>query len=200
MARVISMRAFFEDLVFDVPQGVYEPARDSFMLADFSRGLTGRILDVGTGCGIQAIAASRADALGVDVNPLAVECSRRNALANNSGAKFLESDLFGKVPGTFDWVVFNPPYLPTSREERTGGPEDLAWNGGEDGRLVIDRFLERAPGKVGAGGGILLLLSSLSDSGQSGELLSEKGFACRELAREGVGSLEELFVLEARRE
>lgn len=59
-------------------------------------------------------------------------------------------------PVTFDVVIFNPPYVPTSVDElhtaahaaRTGdvaGAKCAAWAGGPDGRVVIDRFIAMLP-------------------------------------------------------
>ena len=63
--------------------------------------LTGRrVLDVGAGSGLLAIAADRlgaADAWGLDVDPETIAVARANALANRSRARF-EAGGFGDVP------------------------------------------------------------------------------------------------------
>src|SRR5688572_1847828 len=73
-----------------------------------------RVLDMGTGTGINAIlAASKArEVIGVDVNPYAVEAARRNAARNGvtSNTSFAQSDLFEHVSGEFDVVIFDPPF------------------------------------------------------------------------------------------
>ncbi len=193
------MQLSFDGFRFRVFPGVYEPAEDSFMLALEAKKLKGDLLDVGTGCGIQAIVAKKAKATGVDINPSAVKNAEANAKANGSSANFLVSDLFWNVGGKFDAIVFNPPYLPTSAGEKLEGLENLAYDGGEDGRKVLDRFLAEFSGHLRREGKVLLLLSTLSDNGETIERLSELGFSCKELARRHVGLMEELFVLEARR-
>jgi release factor glutamine methyltransferase len=193
------MQLSFDEFRFRVFPGVYEPAEDSFMLALEAKKLKGDLLDIGTGCGIQAIVAKKAKATGADINPSAVENAKANARANGSCANFLVSDLFSDVSGKFDAIVFNPPYLPTSAGEKLEGLENLAYDGGEDGREVLDRFLAEFSGNLRREGKVLLLLSTLSDNGETRERLSGLGFSCKELARRHVGLMEELFVLEARR-
>ena len=190
----------FGGFVFEVFPGVYEPAEDSFMLAGQVGELEGDLLDVGTGCGIQAIAAKKARAIGIDINEKAVENARKNAKKNSSGARFLVSDLFENVTGKFNFIIFNPPYLPTSLEEKLPGAENLAYDGGESGRELIDRFLEDFVEHLKDGGELLLLQSSLSDKGETAERLREVGFVSEELARKHVGLFEELSVLRAWRE
>lgn len=190
----------FEDFVFEVLPGVYEPAEDSFLLAGQVADLEGDLLDVGTGCGIQSIVARKAKATGIDINEKAVENAGKNAKKNNSGARFLVSDLFENVSGKFDFIIFNPPYLPTSPEERLPGAENLAFDGGESGRELVDRFLEEFVGFLKDGGELLLLQSSLSDKGETAEKLREMGFVSEKLAGRHVGLFEELSVLRAWRE
>ncbi|MGI8723374.1 MAG: methyltransferase [Geodermatophilaceae bacterium] len=73
-----------------------------------------RVLDMGTGSGVNAIlAASTArDIVAVDINPLAVEAARGNAERNGCPDRidFRESDVFSNVDGTFDLIVFDPPF------------------------------------------------------------------------------------------
>jgi len=77
-----------------------------------------RVLDMGTGCGVNGILAARAgaDVLALDVNPEAVRAARGNA-RRNGVADRLEvrlSDVFDAVDpaldGPFDIVVFDPPF------------------------------------------------------------------------------------------
>ncbi len=193
-------QAAFEGFVFEIPESVYEPAEDSFLLAEFSKGLDGEILDMGTGCGIQAIVARKARALGVDMNGKAVEAAAKNANRNGSSARFLVSNLFEKLPNEeFDAIMFNPPYLPTSEEDKVKGPENIAYDGGESGREVLERFLAQFPEHLKPKGKLLHLLSTLSDKGETEERLRGLGFAVNELARKHVGLMEELFVIESSR-
>ena len=73
-----------------------------------------RVLDMGTGSGINAIlAASKSShVLAVDINPYCIETGQRNAARNGvaSRIEFRESDLFSNVDGKFDLIIFDPPF------------------------------------------------------------------------------------------
>ena len=109
-----SVRAY--GLQLETPEGVFPPAESSdysnVILADVRP--DDRVLDMGTGSGIQALLAATvsADVLGVDVNPLAVAAAEANATRNglDSRARFLVSDLFASADGRFDLIVFDPPF------------------------------------------------------------------------------------------
>ena len=71
-----------------------------------------RVLDVGTGSGILAMAALRlgaASAVGIDIDPVAIECAQAYARDNGFGDEFtLEtSPLPDSAPRTFDLVLAN---------------------------------------------------------------------------------------------
>ena len=72
-------------------------------------------LDVGTGCGVQALLAARhaRRVVAVDLNPRALRLARINAALNGVGhVEFREGDLFEPVEGErFDLIVANPPYV-----------------------------------------------------------------------------------------
>jgi len=73
-----------------------------------------KVLDIGTGTGVQAIlAASKStDVTSVDVNPFALKCAKLNSELNNvsSRVKVNQSDLFENVTNKFDVIIFDPPF------------------------------------------------------------------------------------------
>ena len=125
----------------------------------------GLVLDMGTGSGIQAEAAASKRGVdlvvAVDVNPRAVEEAdrglRRAGLRGR--VELLISDLFSglRITGLFDWMVFNPPYLPSE-----GVADEASWAGGLRGGETLERFLSEASRYLKPGGGILLVYSTLT--------------------------------------
>jgi len=84
---------------------IYEPREDSFLLAKCVKKFCfGKVLDVGTGSGIQAETAldDSDEVIGIDINPKAIEyCSKKFP-----NIKFFESDLFENVDERFDTLLF----------------------------------------------------------------------------------------------
>ena len=80
-------------------------------------------LDLGTGTGVIAVCLARyfprAAVTAVDVSEPALELAARNADRNGVGDRitFIHGDWFEHVPGTFDLVASNPPYI---TEEQLG--------------------------------------------------------------------------------
>ena len=78
-----------------------------------------RVLDLGTGCGIQALRARRYahQAIGTDISPSALAYARFNALLNDiTDIELREGSLFEPVAGElFDRIVSNPPFVITPR-------------------------------------------------------------------------------------
>ena len=72
-------------------------------------------LDLGSGCGIQAILAAPHSrrVVGVDCNPRAIAVARFNANLNGiANVDFVEGDMFAPVQGgAFDLIVSNPPFI-----------------------------------------------------------------------------------------
>ena len=79
-----------------------------------------KVLDIGTGCGIQGITCKLGGASQVvmtDVIEQAVKCSLKNAkniLPNVEGINAISSDLFNAIEKneTFDLIIFAQPYFP----------------------------------------------------------------------------------------
>ncbi len=142
---------------------VYQPSDDSYLLQKYveSYSKVDSVLDLGTGSGIQAITASKyaKNVTAVDINPHAIKYARKNA-EGIKNIKFIESDLFSKVKGKFDLILFNPPYLP---EEQDGEIEkDVALVSGKNGLEITEKFLDKASCFLNADGKMLLISSSFA--------------------------------------
>ncbi len=165
-----------------VCDGVYEPREDSYLLADaVEEHARGRVLDLGTGSGIQGITAAMkgCDVTFSDINGKALECAHSNATRNGVDGKFAESDMFGSIHGKFDTIIFNPPYLPS----RDKASVDL--DGGKGGRELIDRFIASYKEHLEDGGIALLLESSLNgystDTGKGMEIVRKSHYFFEDL-------------------
>ncbi|WP_345751656.1 DUF7059 domain-containing protein [Microbacterium rhizophilus] len=121
----------------------------------------GRVLDLGTGCGIQALRARRyaESVVATDVSERALAFTRLNALLNRDARiETRGGSLFDPVAGeTFDRIVTNPPFVITPRATGVPGYEY------RDGGLVGDALVEQVVRGVGAHlapGGIAQLLGN----------------------------------------
>ncbi len=173
---------------------IYQPAEDSYLLQKFVRRYaTGRVLDIGTGSGIQALTAmevpSVREVVAVDINPKAVEHLNTEIEKRKlRKIKVLEGNLFDQVEGSFNVVVFNPPYLPQDK-----GIEDKAIYGGKKGWEVSEQFFREVSRHMFPEATILFLFSSLTNKQKIEEILEHNLLQWEELGREKV-SFEELFV------
>jgi release factor glutamine methyltransferase len=179
---------------------VYEPAEDSFLLADAALeeaepGM--RILEVGAGSGFVS-AVLKAHVKGVrvlatEINPHAARCAKAN------GVEVIRTDLFrGLKPGSqkasFDLILFNPPYLPTSQEEKVPGWLNYAFDGGTSGRETLDKFFDAVRNYLKPGGKILVLISSITGLEAVEEKMKNLGFEV-DVVRKKKISFEELMVV-----
>lgn len=162
---------------------VYKPSDDTFLMLKNIKIRKGEnVLDMGTGSGIIGIHSAKlgANVTSADINPYAVELAEKNAGLNNVDIKVVESDLFERIKGKFDVIVFNPPYLPTSNDERMDDEINSAWDGGEEGDKVILGFLKNFRKYLKKNGRCYLLVSSLNKKALkrieelNGKLIGEK--------------------------
>ncbi len=91
--------------------GTHESTQLCLMALEAAAPLSGRLLDVGTGSGILAIAAAKlsplASIFAMDNDPLAVEMARLNLDRNHIRTCGLFAGELAGVRGRFDWVVAN---------------------------------------------------------------------------------------------
>jgi release factor glutamine methyltransferase len=199
-------KAFFGDFVFEVCDEVYEPAEDSFLIAENLHVKVGaRVLDMGTGSGILGIIAARqaSEVLSVDVNPHAVRCAKQNATLNKVAGNmaFMQSDLFDALSETakFDLVLFNAPYLPSEvgEEESWLG---RAWAGGTTGRAVIDRFIAQVSERLERGGEIFLMQSNLAKVEDTLSAFASQGLFAAPVAHLNLPFFETLVLIRAEKQ
>jgi release factor glutamine methyltransferase len=200
---VYPKKVYFKDYVFLVDEHVYEPAEDTFLLAEKMRvEEDDAVLDMGTGCGILAVlAAEKAKSvLAVDINPYAIECAIKNAEMNGARERieFRHGDLFQPIKPNeqFNLILFNSPYLPSEPDEEKSWV-GKAWAGGRNGRKIIDRFIMNAPNFLAAGGRIQLVQSSLSDVNRTLKMFSERSLQAMVVAQVKV-AFESIVLVEAK--
>ncbi|MDO9324800.1 MAG: class I SAM-dependent methyltransferase [Methanoregula sp.] len=171
---------------------VYQPEADTFLLLESAKKELRpgeRVLEIGTGSGfISRELAKVSGVVATDINPHAVLCARC------PGVDVVRSNLFAGIRGTFDLILFNPPYLPTQPEERIDDWLEYALDGGETGRMVIERFAADVGRVLAPDGRILLLISSLTGLSEVNDLFSQYGFTVSVASRQEIED-EVLFVL-----
>ncbi len=137
---------------------------------DDSASQVARVLEVGcgTGCISLSIAAERPEhtcCVAIDIEPRAVDLSIRNRDALGIAPDVVDVRLGNLVSplnretewGTFDVLVSNPPYIPTSvmgnlPHEVADYEPALALDGGEDGLDIFRRLVNAAPHMLKPGG------------------------------------------------
>ena len=140
------MRIKYREMIFWIPDGVYPPAEDSFLLAEAIKDARGdKAVDVGTGCGIQAIILSKncKRVVATDIDSKCKAAVIINSILNNvSPPEFRLGDLYEPLEPDekFDIIVFNPPYL--KEEYKVSIPESRWWSGGKNGRAIVRRFIK----------------------------------------------------------
>ena len=161
-----------------------------FLTSEFFAGFIGRldlagkrVVDVGTGSGILALAAARAGAarvLAVDINPNAVLTASENAHVNGLGDRVsavCSNLLSATAPRPlFDVIISSPPSFP-------GKPRDLAdraWHAGANYSDIAALF-DQARERLAPRGRLYLLLSSDSDLDYLGALIERARFRARQV-------------------
>lgn len=169
------------EFIINTSETVYMPAEDSYMLADNLKIKPGdSVLEIGTGTGIVAMYASKiTDKITVtDINFDAVQLAEENFKANNiENIEILFGNLFEPVKDRkFDVILFNTPYLPTDNDDVIEDNLNYAFDGGLNGRKVIDLFLDEVKNHLNPKGIVQLIQSSLSDNEKTLDKLDEMGF------------------------
>lgn len=177
---------------------IYQPAEDSYILeAEVKKFLKNiedkskfRVLDMGSGSGIQALACiksgiPRKNIIAADINPEAISELKKQKIPAR------KSNLFSNInkEKKFNLIIFNAPYLPEDKYDK-----EVDTTAGKHGYEIIIKFLRKAKTHLSENGAILLLFSSLSKPEKILAYAQKRGYKEEKLAEKNVGMMEKLFV------
>lgn len=115
--------------------------------------LAGRVLDAGCGTGEHTLlaASSGADAVGVDLSPLAIERAREKAAARGIKARFEVADALNlaDLGLTFDTIIDSGLFHVFDDESRARYVQSLASALRPGGTCYLMCFSDRQPGTIG---------------------------------------------------
>ncbi len=138
-----------------------------------------KVLDMGTGTGVQAIlAASKStDVTAVDVNPFAVKCAKLNSELNNvsSRVRVNQSDLFENVIEKFDIIIFDPPF-------RWSKPRDL-WerSSADENYVTMKGFFSQAKNYLKPNGRLLIHFGTSGDLSHLKQVIRKNGYKRKQI-------------------
>lgn len=124
----------------------------------------GRALDLGTGCGVQALhlATHATDVVATDVNRRATDLTRLTAAINGVDLDVREGSLFEPVAGErFDLIATNPPFVVSPPE----GDRLVYRETGFPGDDVVRRIVTQAPDHLNDGGWCQVLAAWIHEDG-----------------------------------
>ena len=113
--RELSLEIFGNKLKFLTNNGLFscnQIDEASLTLIKNIPPIKGALLDLGCGYGVIGIALAKKNPVTLtqsDVNNIALDYAKKNAILNNVTAEFVHSDCFEKISGMFDNITLNPP-------------------------------------------------------------------------------------------
>ena len=199
VSRLLGTREFWS-LPFKLSSATLDPRPDSETLIEAvvrntqPRGSALKVVDLGTGSGCLLLSIlsefPQARGIGTDLSADAIATARENATALGLAdrASFAVGDGFAGHDGPFDWIVSNPPYVPTA-EIRDLAPEvrdhdpRLALDGGPDGLDVYRAFAPQIAARLAPGGKAALEFGD-GQADAVKDIFSSAGVSSCEIARD----------------
>jgi len=127
-----------------------------------------RLADVGTGSGCLAVALAHergnATVIATDISEPALGVAAANALRHgvDSRIRLIRTSLLDDIPGPFDLIVANPPYVPGGTRDglqpdvRDYEPETAVFGHGADGLDEVRLLLTQTPERLAPSGWLLM--------------------------------------------
>lgn len=144
---------FGASIVLEPADGVYTPTPNGMFYARSIRiGRGERVIDIGTGSGVLAVAAAKAggQVVATDIDPRAVAAAERNAALNSVSIDLAVGALFGPFTGPFEVILANLPneIVAPAHLARLAPEEARTFSGGTRGNehllallAVADRYM-----------------------------------------------------------
>jgi release factor glutamine methyltransferase len=169
----------FKQYSLDIPARVYLPSDDTDLMIEVldaeiikSNKTFDSAIELGSGNGFLSLEIydNVKEIISTDINPIVIDYLLNvKEQYNLEKQKITYSNLFDSIDEKkkFDLIIFNPPYVPSeeilSEDDDEINGYDLAVNGGERGREIIDLFIEQLPKHLKETGICYFLVSSLND-------------------------------------
>ena len=187
----------FMGLRFKVTPDVLIPRQDTEILVEevmryVHDGM--HILDMCTGSGCILLSrlkySNDCEGTGCDISEPALKVAEENAKELSLNASFVQSNLFGNISGKYEFIVSNPPYIPTGviptlMEEVRDHEPVSALDGREDGLYFYREIVEKA-GEYLYPGGMLFFEIGYDQAEKVSSLMREAGYqevtVCKDLA------------------
>ncbi len=176
-------KSFYKNFEVDIEHDVYEPQEDSFLLADTVHTKIGNtVLDLGCGAGLVSLMAASQGAVvtAADISEKALSLAKKNLKNHGYDIKTIQTNMFSNITQAYDYIFFNPPYLPHEHLDEVIAKKEpylvKAWDGGDKGRKFIDIFLKEFNSHLTKKGKAYLLNSSLNDIEQTRAYLDDNDF------------------------
>ena len=195
----ITGRKDFFGLTLNVDARVLDPRPDTEILVEWAlellpAGQPARVLDLGTGSGAVALALQHqrtaAQVTAVDASADALAVASANAQRLNLPVQCVLSHWMDAVPGPFELIVSNPPYVAEGDPHLAALTHEplSALTSGADGLDDIRQIIAQAPNRLPPGGW-LLLEHGWDQAAPVQALLREAGFV-QVQSRHDLGGIE----------
>lgn len=194
----------FMGYTFEVDERVLIPRQDTECLVELAvekirqtlrERASCQVLDLCTGSGCIGISVKllcpEAEVTLSDVSEGALDVAKKNAWNLGASVRTIESDLFENIQGSYDYILSNPPYIPSRvieglmPEVREFEPR-IALDGTEDGLYFYRAIAEDAVGYLRPGGWLIFEIGQ-----EQGEdllsILREQGFENTEIKKDLAG-------------
>ncbi len=150
-----------------------------------------KILDMGTGSGAIGIfaAINGASVIAADINPSAVELTKKNAVLNNVSITVYLSDLFNNIPANkLDYIFFNIPFYPKNASTLF----EKAFNAGENYETV-QKFSTQAINYLAPDGQLIIIFNEDSDKEKIVSFFVKDGYEIIDIQKP-IRYFEQLFI------